>query len=243
MRRLGVAVLTTALLLGLMWALPAAVAGGNVDAARACQQGGYLTLQGTDGTLFKNVGECVSHVARGGSITGVSASCSYTPGTSGCVEFDDVTLPMGTLGTTTTLAGMFTFAPPTDWPLWFTGSTAVSISGSGTWVTSTGLSGTWMATHASSIYPGTFYLYDTATGTSTVAQCGAANTRYVGVHFDVYKSGVLDGAIELQLRDATWGTNGVTYQGFTTGTAGEPYGLHSITSANGVPVPGVTLRC
>lgn len=236
MRRLGTATLTTALILGAMLFLPAVAAGGNVDAARACQQGGYLSLQGTDGTTFKNVGECVSHVARGGAITGVSTACTYTPGTSGCVEFDDVVLPIGGFGspgaTSTTLAGIFTFSPTTDWPVWVTGSTAVSISGSGTWVTSTGLSGTWTATHTSSIYPGTF------SNTSGSSACGVAETRYVGVHFDVYKAGVLDGEIELQLRDATTGTDFVQYQGFTTGPTGEPYGIHSTTN-----VSGVTLRC
>jgi hypothetical protein len=41
--------------------------GGNSDAAHACQQGGYLSLVGSDGTTFSNVGECVSFAAHGGT--------------------------------------------------------------------------------------------------------------------------------------------------------------------------------
>lgn len=39
---------------------------GNSDAAHACQQGGYANLFRTDGTGFKNTGECVSYAAQGG---------------------------------------------------------------------------------------------------------------------------------------------------------------------------------
>lgn len=41
--------------------------GGNSPAAKACQKGGYLSLVGSDGTTFKNVGACVSFAARGGT--------------------------------------------------------------------------------------------------------------------------------------------------------------------------------
>lgn len=237
MRRLGVTVLTSTLLLALLWAVPAAVVAGNLDAAHACQQSGYVSLQGTDGTQFKNAGECVSHVARGGQITGVQASCSYTPGVSGCINFDDVVVPLGLTGTgpsSTTLAGMFTFAPVDSWAI----GTTVSVSGSGTWVTSTGSSGTWTATDRSSIYPTTFFDFDGSTGTATPAPCGAANTRNVGVHFDVFQGGAAAGAIEIGIRDATWGTNFVQYQGFTSSGSGEPWGIHTTTN-----MTGVTLRC
>jgi hypothetical protein len=235
MNRLGPAVLVSLILLTSMVAVPVVGAAGNVDAARACQEGGYATLQGTDGTVFKNAGQCVSHVARGGTITGVSAACTYTSGTSGCIEFDNVVVPVGNFGSTgstnTTLAGMFSFTPATDWPVWY-GTTFVTVTGSGTWVASTGSSGTWTATHASSIYPGQFY------NSSGPAQCNVSTTRYVGVHFDVYQSGALVGAIEIQVRNATTDTNFVLYQGFTTGPSGEPWGTHS-----GVDMSGVTFRC
>jgi hypothetical protein len=46
--------------------------GGNSPAAHACQQGGYLSLVGSDGTTFDNVGACVSYAAHGGTFaTGI----------------------------------------------------------------------------------------------------------------------------------------------------------------------------
>lgn len=40
--------------------------GGNSGAAKACQNNGFLNFQRPDGTLFRNVGECVNFVAQGG---------------------------------------------------------------------------------------------------------------------------------------------------------------------------------
>ena len=42
--------------------------GGNSEAAKACQGGGHQTMEGADGTVFTNAGECVSYVAKGGVI-------------------------------------------------------------------------------------------------------------------------------------------------------------------------------
>jgi hypothetical protein len=59
-----------------------AAPGGNSAAAHACQKGGYATLQGTDGTLFNNVGECVSFAAHGGTLEPIappSVSVTFTP--------------------------------------------------------------------------------------------------------------------------------------------------------------------
>ena len=39
--------------------------GGNSAAAHACQQDGYLSLVGSDGTTFDTVGACVSYAAHG----------------------------------------------------------------------------------------------------------------------------------------------------------------------------------
>jgi hypothetical protein len=47
----------------------ASAGGGNSDAAKACQQGGWQHLYRTDGTGFKNEGDCVSYAARGGKLT------------------------------------------------------------------------------------------------------------------------------------------------------------------------------
>ena len=47
---------------------------GNSGAAHKCQQGGYLSLVGADGTTFKNVGACVGFAAHGGLFATVSSS-------------------------------------------------------------------------------------------------------------------------------------------------------------------------
>ena len=46
----------------------AGTAQGNSEAAHLCQQGGWQTLQGTDGTTFANQDDCVSHAAEGGTL-------------------------------------------------------------------------------------------------------------------------------------------------------------------------------
>jgi hypothetical protein len=43
--------------------------GGNSDAAHLCHQDGWTSLQRADGTLFSNVGDCVSYAAQGGTPT------------------------------------------------------------------------------------------------------------------------------------------------------------------------------
>jgi len=47
-----------------------ALSGGNSAAAQLCQDGGYQELVRTDGTGFRNVGECVSYAAHGGTFGG-----------------------------------------------------------------------------------------------------------------------------------------------------------------------------
>ena len=42
--------------------------GGNSASAHACQKGGWANLQGADGTLFKNAGDCTSYAAQGGTL-------------------------------------------------------------------------------------------------------------------------------------------------------------------------------
>jgi hypothetical protein len=41
--------------------------GGNSDAAKACQKGGWQSLHQSDGTAFENQGDCVAYAAQGGS--------------------------------------------------------------------------------------------------------------------------------------------------------------------------------
>jgi hypothetical protein len=67
----------------------AAAGDGNSDAAHACQQGGYLNLQRSDGSSFTNVGDCVSYFAQGGT---AFPACTPTT-TSGCLVFDHTVMP------------------------------------------------------------------------------------------------------------------------------------------------------
>jgi hypothetical protein len=46
----------------------ASAGGGNSDAAKACQQGGWQNLAREDGTEFENTGDCVSYAAQGGTL-------------------------------------------------------------------------------------------------------------------------------------------------------------------------------
>ncbi len=55
----------------------ALAAGGNSLAAAACQQAGYLTIIGTNGTTdttFTNTGNCVSYAAHGGTLVSQTAA-------------------------------------------------------------------------------------------------------------------------------------------------------------------------
>lgn len=160
--------------------------------------------------------------------------CSFTPGTTGCVALANVVAYTGTTGTGstyTTLSGTFEFSPITTWDF-FTGGSA---SGSGTWTSSTGTSGTWTAhdqTNTQLYYPE----FSDDAGPTT---CTLATTRYVGVELAIAGGGLASDAImELLIRVATTGTNGVVYQAFSASNTGEPLGYHK-----GLDASGVTIRC
>lgn len=86
----------------------ATAGGGNSGAALECQQGGYLNMQGSDGSTFKNVGDCISYFAQDG--TAGTSACSYTPGgATGCMTFD-VLLTSTDGSETMTLNGAFSFS-------------------------------------------------------------------------------------------------------------------------------------
>jgi hypothetical protein len=59
----------------------ATAGGGNSKNAHLCQKGGWMKLEGSDGTQFANQGACVSYGAHGGTIVPVSptVSISYSP--------------------------------------------------------------------------------------------------------------------------------------------------------------------
>jgi hypothetical protein len=74
---------------------------GNSGAAHQCQQGGYLSLVGADGTTFDNVGACVSFAAHGGQFaTGLVIPAGKTATLSNA-QFGDVLLPTAPLAPNT----------------------------------------------------------------------------------------------------------------------------------------------
>jgi hypothetical protein len=100
-RLVGVFVVSSVALMAV--AGTAAAGGGNSGAAQSCQQGGYLTMQRSDGTSFKNAGDCVSYFAQ----TNKTAACVVTA-TTGCMTFDNVILTNGS-GDTVTLNAAYSF--------------------------------------------------------------------------------------------------------------------------------------
>jgi hypothetical protein len=173
-----------------------------------------------------------SHVGCETVNVNTTAPCPFTPGTTGCVLLDSVVAYAGGTGPAyTTLSGSFVFSPITTWDF-FTGGAA---SGSGTWTSSTGTYGTWSAgneTNTQLYYPN----FSDGSGQTT---CAAATVRYVGVELSLAGGGLASDAImELQIRVATTGTNGIIYQAFSATPTGEPLGLHQ-----GTDVSGVTIQC
>jgi hypothetical protein len=164
------------------------------------------------------------------SLSGVGTEpwCAFDADQTGCAVFNNEFLPLGGSGPSgTTITGSITFAPVSaSWD----SSTTATVSGSGSWTTTSGRYGTWTATDKSSIYPTTFGLQ-----AGPFTSCALSDTRYLGVHLDMYEYGTvgLAGEAEVGLRMATWGINGIQYQGFTaTPGVGGPWGLHSTTNVN-----------
>jgi hypothetical protein len=157
-----------------------AAGGGNTDAAHACQHWGYLNLQGSDGTTFKNEGQCVSYAARGGTLGGVSA-CTYTPGNTGCLNFNNATASVGPdTGNSVTLTGTISFVSTCSsgecyqsiFPnsLATGGGTYVEKNSSGTVISS----GTFQVANTPGLFEGLFELEYVDSSGKNVSSCAAA---------------------------------------------------------------------
>jgi hypothetical protein len=195
------------LMVGLVGAAPAAAS--NSDAAHACQHGGYLTLQGTDGTRFRNTGECVSFAARGGTIVGISAVCEFIAGVNGCVVFDDLVLSSTVHTGVVTLSGAFTFTP-----VCIGTCGGYSASGGGTF-TASGPTGSSSGTWTVDVYtPGPFDFRDPSNNPTT---CDAASLQIVtvAVHFFVGTTEVSGGWIETRLQEGGTPTQNVVIASFS----------------------------
>ena len=86
-----------------------AAGGGNSSAASLCQKGGYAHLMRTDGSKFKNTGDCVSYSAKGGKLVPIPATLVLT-------EPISITTPQCWAGVTT--AGVTPIEPA----LWNSGT-------------------------------------------------------------------------------------------------------------------------
>ena len=242
MRSVRLAALVAVLVLAYA-AVPAPVAvAGNVDAAHACQQGGYLILTRSDGTSFKNAGECTSYAARGGSITGVGPACTSTA-TTGCIVLDSVTIREATLNPivyvstkTYTLSGTMTFTPTCQ--ILSTGCdySTVTITGSGTFSASDGTStlatGAWTASYST---PDPYSFTDANFGP---ASCASAAIRMVTARLALTSAAGSGGAwVEVRLDSSASGPT----KNFVLGNfyaAGLPSGYFQTDI-----VSGVTLGC
>src|SRR5579884_490779 len=112
---------------------------GNSDAAPACQQGGYQNLQGTDGTTFKNTGQCVSYVAHGGTLEPRN-SCTVVSGTNGCLTLNGLTIGYykdSSYGTIS-LSGAFSFSPVTGCGAYYDFPACGSAAGGGSYTVTGG---------------------------------------------------------------------------------------------------------
>lgn len=82
--------------------------GGNSAAAHACQDGGYANLEGTDGTLFSNVGNCVSYAAHGGTLVAIAPSVSVAVTPTSDPNYCNVIVTLSRFAPNTTYPSTFT---------------------------------------------------------------------------------------------------------------------------------------
>jgi hypothetical protein len=90
----------------------------SLTAAAPCLNGGWQTLApaATPGQAFTSEAACVQYVGQGGTPVSM-LSCTYTPGTTGCISMNGLQIPNyqnPSLGTIT-LSGDFTFVANCDY--------------------------------------------------------------------------------------------------------------------------------
>jgi hypothetical protein len=74
---------------------------GNSGAAHKCQKGGYRSLVGADGTIFRNVGACVRFAAHGGKFANGLVIPAGKKATLSNAQFGDFLLPTAPLAPNT----------------------------------------------------------------------------------------------------------------------------------------------
>jgi hypothetical protein len=92
-----------------------------------CQKGGWSGLHTSDGTAFKNQGDCVSYAAKGGTLASTQSTCDGTTCTyTDPVSHTSVTAPQGALLSVT-------FGPPNE-PYGCNANTGPSVGAIATYV-------------------------------------------------------------------------------------------------------------
>jgi hypothetical protein len=175
------------------------------DAAHLCQQGGYASLMGTDGTTFQNAGQCTSYVARGGTIMNVPA-CTVVAGVNGCLTLDNFSMPYfsdglvdnSSLGTIA-LTGLFSFSPTAS----SCDPCSGAASGGGTYTLSPSSTFNGGASSGTfSVTSTTLTDYETNSGPSgTQTTCGAAGSVviFLAVTFTSQTGSTTSGSLHLDL--------------------------------------------
>jgi len=221
------------------------VTAANPDAAHACQQGGYAALTRSDGTGFKNAGECASYAARGGLIPGIGEACTATA-TVGCLVLDAVTIREAALSgdpvvvtylsaTTYTLSGTIRFTPTCQNGTAGCDYSIVTITGNGTFSASDGTNtlatGTWTASYSS---PDPYSFTDAAFSSTT---CAAAEIQMLTARLALTSpTGSGEAWVEVRLDSSADGpTKDMVLGNFYTGL---PSGYFHTADVN-----GVTLTC
>jgi hypothetical protein len=212
----------------------ALAAGGNPDAAHACQNGGYLRFQGIDGTTFTNVGQCVSYAAHGGTMT-----CAVTS-ISGCLTFNNATLPTaeGT-GNSITLTGAIAFMD-------------TCASGNCSFATPNTLAsgaGTYAITNSSGevVSQGTFQVADTANTSEGLSYLSYTNGSGDYTSSCASSTGLLEIDVNATLTDTTTGqSQPVLLTGFTGINISNPQG-RAVTPGDffigDLPSTALTITC
>jgi hypothetical protein len=190
------------------------------------------------GVTFKNAGECVSFAAQGGYIPGVTACVA--DGTTGCLTFDNATLPAEFGDTTITLNGSISFSevcpsPGSNGECYFSLPNSLAL-GAGTYVVKDS-SGT-VTSH------GTFQVADTrgtleglsivdyldASGNPTSSCSNATSNRVVEV--------------SVTLTDSSGGTSGAILEGYQAAPSLAAGGVAETTTADYDGVSsGITISC
>jgi hypothetical protein len=235
MRAFRLAVIAAVMVVASVVTVGGVAAAGNRDAAHACQDGGYASLQGSDGRTFRNAGECSAYAARGGVISTVSSACAVTA-TSGCIDYRGVVateFDSGVFGTRAyTMSGILSFNFVCGTPC---GAPTTSDADGGGQLVYSGSTYTWSVTHLDN---SAINLNFRDAG-GAVTSCNAAALRFVIVDVEILDSSstVIGGGWLATRYDTTSSALLANYVNLNI--AGAPAGGNFVQAG----LAGVTITC